>query len=157
MAQVTSMVAFWIGCLITLSTWLADCWCQPCYKKDKWQATEFVTSDINLDLFCSNQESSPAQQNMLFNMRSWLVVSSACADSQLNSETGERWLPGSPTYNLISEEKELSTKGSWDSLTFMLTFRALLLQTWVICKSCLHSQEMLQRYTGVWDVLMFSV
>lgn len=158
MVQKTFMVASWFGWLTKLSTWLADCWCHPSYKKDKWQGMEFVTSDINLDLFCSNQESSPAQQILAFNMRLSLVLSFACADIQLKNETGERTLLGSSTCKLISEpEKELSMKGSWGSLTFTFTFKALLLQSWAICKSCLHTQEMLQRYTGKWDLLMFSV
>lgn len=118
-------MAFWFGWLTQLSTWLVDCWCHPCYKKDKWQGVEFVTSDINLDLFCSNRESSLAQQNKGFNMRLWLVVPSACADIQFKNETGERTLLGSSTYNLISApENELSMKGSWGSLTFKLTFKA---------------------------------
>lgn len=59
------------------STWLVDCWCHPCHKKDKWQGMEFVTSDISLDLFWSNQESNPTLQNMLFNMKSWLAATLA--------------------------------------------------------------------------------
>lgn len=153
MAQITFMASFLFGCLTKSSTWLVDCWCHPCYKKDKWQGMEFVTSAINLDLFCSNQESSPAQQNMVFNMRLWLVVSSVCADTQLKNETGERMLLGSSAYNLVSEpEKELSVKVSWkghetvwlaDSPLRLFCFRA-----GPFVKSCLHTQEMLQRYPG---------
>lgn len=122
----------------TWSSRLADRWCRPCYKKDKWQGMEFVTSDINLDLFCSNQESNPAQQNMLFNTRSWLVAAPDLSWQPIKKKKKEEKRGGIRSYicDSISElRRKPRIEGPWDSMTFTSTAVAPLAQRWSFCKT----------------------